>query len=151
MPECMLTAAMNTRALASFGLIVLISVTGSACRGETYMVRRWICEAKLEQRASSPDAARVAWLYRLNCGGAMNSYEGVVFLTERSQIVDPFDFERAQSALYPFHADTMIVWQDDRHLIVRCPTCEEREFKTRNASWKDVSLSYERWENATLH
>jgi len=147
----MLTAVMNTRALAWIGLIVVMSVAGSACQRQTYLVRRLTCDAKLEQQVTSPDAGRVASLYRLNCGGAMNSYEGVVFLTERAQTVDPFDFEKAQSSLYPFHADTTIVWKDDRHLTVLCPTCAEREFKTRNASWKDVSVSYERWKNATLH
>jgi hypothetical protein len=102
------------------------------------------------QRTPSPNGIRVAWLYRLNCGGAMNGYEGAVFLSERSQTINPLEFEEVQSVLYPYHEDATIVWQDAQHLIVRCPTCEAQHFKKRNATWKDVSLRYEKWENQTI-
>jgi len=131
-------------------LTLLVASAGSACRGGVTLVRSLTCSTTLVQQAASPDGAHVASLYRLNCGGAMNSYEGRVFLSDRLDTVNPLEFEAAQSVLYPYHADTILEWQDAQHLTVHCYSCLARHFKQRNAAWKDISLRYEGRENQTI-
>jgi hypothetical protein len=135
--------AVRSRACISLALAVFAATATTACTGGVALVRRLTCETKLLQQERSPNGARVASLYLLNCGGAMNSYEAVVYLTDRSDTLDPLAFEKAQVSLYPAPGEASLVWRDDRHLTVRCWSCLPRQFKRRDGVWKDVLLFYE--------
>jgi hypothetical protein len=147
----MQTPAVSSRACMGLVLALFTATAGTACTGGVTLVRRLTCSTTLVQQEPSPDGARVASLYRVNCGGAMNHFEGIVFLSDHSATPNPLDFENAQSVLYPFASDTSIIWRDDLHLTVRCPSCPPERFKKRDAMWKEVMLLYEGHEgNAVL-
>jgi hypothetical protein len=144
MPESsMRTPAANLRRRVWLTLAMVSAMAGTACTATTAVVRRLTCSTTLIQQAPSPDGARIASLYSANCGGAMTRFEGLVFLSDRSETVNPLDFEHAQGILYPFSPDTSLTWRDDQHLTVRCISCFDRQFKKRDAMWKEVQLLYE--------
>src|SRR5690348_2360133 len=102
------TPTARSRVCTWLTLALLAGMAGTAATGCTALVRTLTCTATQVQREQSPDGAYVASLYRLNCGGAMNHYEGAVFLSDRAQTVNPLEFETASGTLYPFVADTTI-------------------------------------------
>jgi hypothetical protein len=140
----------RSRACMLLALALFAATVTTACKGGTMLARRLTCSTLLLQQERSPSGARVASLYRLNCGGAMNHFEAVVFLTDRSDTPNPLDFESAQGVLYPFPGETSLIWRGDRHLTVRCPLCPPRYFAKRDGRWKDVLLVYEGREGKSV-